>query len=228
MSSELVRYRFRDCLAGFFEFPTENARRILPPELQPIEPHHGSSVLSVMAFDFHESLVGAYQELILGVLVAPRVEPGVPMPRSAFYPILLGTTTQSAREHAIERWHLPHYMADIQLEIHRGAGEATLHASERGAPILEMTITDHEWSPVEHRYQAFMHDNEGAFMATIVMQADFSENEEERGSLALHAHAMTAELDHEDVATMPFREQWMRNGLQTFHPLQPLAIPARR
>ena len=79
----MVQYHFRDAIGGFFEFPTENARAILPPELQPIEPHHGSSVLSVMAFDFHDSPVGDYGELILSILVSPRVESGVPMPRSA-------------------------------------------------------------------------------------------------------------------------------------------------
>ena len=77
-----VQYHFRDAIGGFFEFPTENARAILPPELQPIEPHHGSSVLSVMAFDFHDSPVGNYGELILSILVAPRIEAGQPWPRS--------------------------------------------------------------------------------------------------------------------------------------------------
>ena len=102
---EFVQYRFRDAIGGFFEFPTENARALLPTDLQPIEPHHGSSVLSVMAFDFHDSPVGEYGELILSILVAPRVDTGHSWPRSAFWPFRLGTTTTESREHAIERWH---------------------------------------------------------------------------------------------------------------------------
>src|SRR5579884_548577 len=56
MSSKdgFVQYHFRDAIGGFFEFPTENARAILPPELQPIEPHHGSSVLSVVEVEGHD------------------------------------------------------------------------------------------------------------------------------------------------------------------------------
>src|SRR5215210_7293843 len=113
---DYVQYHFRDAIGGFFEFPTENARSLLPPDLQPTEPRHGSSVLSVMAFDFHTSPVGEYGELILSILVAPRIERGTPMPRSAFYPSRLGTTGRRSREHAIERWHLPHYMQDINLK----------------------------------------------------------------------------------------------------------------
>ena len=35
--SELTRYGYRDAMSGFFEFPTENARRILPAHLEPVE-----------------------------------------------------------------------------------------------------------------------------------------------------------------------------------------------
>lgn len=223
-----VQYHFRDAIGGFFEFPTANARAILPPDLQPIEPRHGSSVLSVMAFDFHSSPVGAYGELILSVLVAPRVEPGQPWPRSAFYPFRLGTTTPASRAHAIERWHLPHYMQDISIAWGRGDGHLTINATGGGEPIVDMTVTEHEWSPVEHRYQAFMRDDDGAYTSTIVMAGRFSENEEERGGITIHSQAMTDLLADWEVDVTPFRELWMKDGLQTFHPLQQLATAAHR
>ena len=223
-----VQYHFRDAIGGFFEFPTDNARALLPQDLQPIEPHHGSSVLSVMAFDFHDSPVGSYGELILSILTAPRVEPGQPWPRSAFFPFRLATTTRESREHAIERWHLPHYMKDIDLRWDRGDGHITIHATERGQPIVDMTITEFEWSRVEHRYQAFMHDEDGFYSSTIVMNGQFSENEEEKGGIVIHTQAMTELLEDWELTTTPFRELWMKNGVQTFHPLQQLASYARR
>ena len=223
-----VQYHYRDAIGGFFEFPTDNARALLPQDLQPIEPHHGSSVLSVMAFDFHDSPVGSYGELILSILTAPRVEPGQPWPRSAFFPFRLATTTRESREHAIERWHLPHYMKDIDLRWDRGDGHITIHATERGQPIVDMTITEFEWSRVEHRYQAFMHDEEGFYSSTIVMAGQFSENEEEKGGIVIHTQAMTELLEDWELTTTPFRELWMKNGVQTFHPLQQLASYARR
>ena len=223
-----VQYHYRDAIGGFFEFPTDNARALLPQDLQPIEPHHGSSVLSVMAFDFHDSPVGSYGELILSILTAPRVEPGQPWPRSAFFPFRLATTTRESREHAIERWHLPHYMKDIDLRWDRGDGHITIHATERGQPIVDMTITEFEWSRVEHRYQAFMHDEDGFYSSTIVMNGQFSENEEEKGGIVIHTQAMTELLEDWELTTTPFRELWMKNGVQTFHPLQQLASYARR
>ena len=223
-----VQYHYRDAIGGFFEFPTENARALLPQDLQPIEPHHGSSVLSVMAFDFHDSPVGSYGELILSILTAPRVEPGQPWPKSAFFPFRLATTTRESREHAIERWHLPHYMKDIDLRWDRGDGHVTIHATERGQPIVDMTVTEFEWSRVEHRYQAFMHDEEGFYSSTIVMAGQFSENEEEKGGIVIHTQAMTELLEDWELTTTPFRELWMKNGVQTFHPLQQLASYARR
>jgi hypothetical protein len=228
MKNDFVQYHFRDAIGGFFEFPTENARAILPAELQPIEPHHGSSVLSVMAFDFHDSPVGEYGELILSILVAPRIEAGQPWPRSAFWPFRLGTTTTESREHAIERWHLPHYMQDINIKWDRGDGHITINATDRGEPIVDMTVTEHEWSTVEHPYQAFMNDDEGAYTSTIEMAGKFSENEEERGGIVIHSQAMTNLLADWEVDVTPFRELWMRDGLQTFHPLKTLASLAPR
>ncbi len=223
-----VKYQFRDAIGGFFEFPTENARSLLPPELQPIEPRHGSSVLSVMAFDFHTSPVGEYGELILSILVAPRIESGTPMPRAAFYPFRLGTTTRESREHAIERWHLPHYMQEIRLKWERGDGHLTIRATDCGGPMIDMTITEYDWRYVEHHYQSFMNDDEGAYTATIIMAGQFSENEEERGGIVLHSQGMTHLIDDWDITTTPFREIWMQNGSQTFYPLQQLATFAGR
>jgi hypothetical protein len=73
-----------------------------------------------------------------------------------------------------------------------------------------------------------MNDDEGAYSSTIEMAGQFSENEEERGGIVIHSQAMTNLLTDWEVDVTPFRELWMRNGLQTFHPLQQLASFAPR
>jgi hypothetical protein len=73
-----------------------------------------------------------------------------------------------------------------------------------------------------------MQDEEGAYTSTIVMAGRFSENEEERGGITIHSQAMTDLLEDWEVDVTPFRELWMRDGLQTFHPLRTLAATARR
>ena len=99
----LTRYGYEHAISGFFEFPTANARRILPAHLEPVELHHGTSIFSLTAFDFNESMVGSYGEVVMSVIVAPLVKPGERLPKSAFYPYLVGTTTKAARDHAIAR-----------------------------------------------------------------------------------------------------------------------------
>jgi hypothetical protein len=60
------------------------------------------------------------------------------------------------------------------------------------------------------------------------MAGQFSENEEERGGIVIHSQAMTDLLSNWEVDVTPFRELWMRDGMQTFHPLHQLAAFAPR
>lgn len=214
-----TRYGFSNGISGFFEFPTESARRILPPHLEPVEPHHGTSVFSMTAFDFTESEVGPYGEVVMAVVVVPLVKPGERLPKSALYPYRVATTTSAAREHAIERWHLPHWMEDVGLEFRREGAELTARTLVDGQSVAELTITEHSWQTVSHLYQSFMKDDAGRYLANMVFDGQLSEHEEETGRLVLLEHPFNRELPLADVSEIPFREVWMRQGLQTFDPL---------
>jgi hypothetical protein len=215
----LTRYGYRNAISGFFEFPTENARRILPKHLEPAELHHGSSIFSMTVFDFTESEVGTYGEVVMAVIVSPLVKPGEKLPKSAFYPYLVGTTTRASREHAIERWHLPHWMEDVEVAFSPGNRSLSARVSLDGAPLAELSITDHSWNPVSHLYQCFMKDDSGAYLANITMQGEQSEHEEETGRIRLFEHPFNKDLQISEIYEQPFREMWMRNGVQTFDPL---------
>jgi hypothetical protein len=54
------------------------------------------------------------------------------------------------------------------------------------------------------------------------------EHEGERGSLELYSHLFTRAIDPDGVTTIPFREGWMRDGVESIYPLQPLAAPVGR
>jgi hypothetical protein len=147
------------------------------------------------------------------------------------FPFLVGTSTPEARRHGIEVWHLPHHPADLDVNFERREGEITVTAAEGVQPILTLRLTDSgevAWEPVEHRYQTFMHDQAGGYMSPLVMTGRFMEHEEERGSLILHPHPFATAIDPDQVTTTPFREQWMRDGVETIHPLQTLAAYAGR
>jgi hypothetical protein len=219
----LTHYRFRHAVSAFFEMPTDAARALLPDHLQPLEVHHGSGVLAVTAFDFTDSMVGAYQEIVLAVIVPPLAKRGEAFPRSAFFPFVLGTSTRESREHAIERWHLPHHMADVQIDFEEAPDAVECRVREGSRRILDLAVRDHRWSEVDHLYQSFMVDGEAGLKVDIHMRGRFSEHEEEQGSLVLHDHPMCRGLDPDEVAERPFRELWMRDGVQVFEELETLA-----
>ncbi len=218
----LTKYEFSQAVGAFFEMPTEMAMPLLPKPLQTLESHHGSSIFAVTAFDFTESMVGQYQEIVMAVIVPPLVDAGGEFPKSAFYPFLLGTSTPEAREHAIERWHLPHHMADTAVDFVEKEGTVEVAVREGDTPILNFTVTEHQWEVVDHLYQCNMKDDSGRYKVDIHMQGDFCEHEEERGSLTLHDHPMCKGLDAEEVAEYPFRELWMKRGRQLFEELETL------
>ena len=217
-----TRYVFRNAVSAFFEMPTELARSLLPGHLEPLEVRHGSGVFAVTAFQFTESMVGAYDEIVLAVIVPPLLVRGGEFPKSAFYPFLLGTSTPQSRAHAIERWHLPHYMADVGVSVTEAPGKIDIRVHERGRPILDFGVTRHQWSDVNHLYQAFMNDGSGEYKVDIHMQGRFTEHEEETGHLELHEHPMCEKLRAGEIETYPFRELWMQKGVQTFEELESL------
>lgn len=220
----ITRYGYKNAISGFFEFPTDNAKRILPSHLEPAEVHHGTSIFSMTVFDFTESMVGPYGELVLSVIVAPLVKAGERLPKSAFYPYLVATTTRAAREHAIQRWHLPHWMEDVEVSFQQEGRAINASIRAEGTPVADLAISDYSWSPVSHLYQSFMKDGDVAYLARIVMEGQQSEHEEETGRLQLHDHPMLKDLVISEVYEVPFRELWMRDGQQLFDPLITLSL----
>lgn len=222
----LTRYGFDFCVGAFFEMSTQDARAILPAHLQPVEVQHERSVMAVLAFHFNESEVGEYDELVMAVITPPQMDPGKPLPKAAFFPFMVATNTEASREHAMERWRLPHYMKDLDFDFQEGDGTMRLVVSDEGAPVVDLTITDHDFEPVVNPYHCFTVGesvgSDGSFKVNIFMDAPHSAHEEETGELVLHPHPMTEMLTLEEVASYPFREEWYKAGAQTFEELERL------
>jgi hypothetical protein len=222
--TDYTYYGFRNCVGAFFEMPTSDARKLLPSHLEPMEMQHERSILALTCFEFTESEVGHYFEVVLAIIVPPVVEPGKPLPKAAFFPFCVGTSSEASRLHAIERWHLPHYMSDLDIAMTESPETMEVTVRDGDTPVLDFTVTKHTYVPTKNLYNAFTVEDgtDAKFKANIYMEAPHSEHEEEKGSLTLYEHAMTAGLTIDDVNTYPFREQWYEAGLQTFEPLLPL------
>ena len=221
MPDERGHYYFNHGLSCLFEMPTADARRLVPTDLQPIEVQHERSVLSVTVFDFYEGDGGAYQELVLSVLVPPLVKPGDPLPKAALYPFVVGVSTEVGRREGVARWKLPHLERDVLVTFTEAQGQIRAEASADGAPILELTGTSHRFEPAELLFHTFMSDAGAVYKSDITMRGDrYSEHEFERGSLVMHPHEMTEGLTLDEIASTPFREQWMKGGVEVFAPLE--------
>jgi len=217
---KLTRYEFKHCVGAMFQMSTADARNILPAHLQPLEVQHTRSVLAVLAFQFTDSEVGAYDEVVLSVVTPPRIEPGKPLPQAAFYPFMLATSTGAARAHAIERWSLPHYMKDLEFSFQESEGEMKVSVVDDGSPVLHLAVSQHAFEPVFYPYHCFMTRGKERVKVNIFMDAPHAQHEEETGELVLYEHPMTEALTLEEVSSYPFREEWYRAGIQTFEEVE--------
>ena len=96
----------------------------------------------------------------------------------------------------------------------------TVKVTDDGAEVLELVVTDFDFHPTKNVYSCFTVDPDSRYKVAIYMEAEHTEHEEERGSLVLHEHPMTAGLTLDDVNTYPFREEWYGSGGQTFEPME--------
>jgi len=214
-------YHFHNGVNCLFEMPTSDARRILPSHLQPLEVQHERSILSVTAFDFYKGDGGAYDEAVLAILVPPRVRPGERLPKAALYPFVVGTSTEVGRQEGIDRWRLPHLMQDIEVTFKEEGERIDISVAAGGDPILDLSATSYQFGSSDLLFHTFMSDDEGNFVSHVTMEGEgYSEHEFENGSLTLYEHEMTKGLTLDEVNDYPFREQWMKTGVEKFSPLK--------
>lgn len=220
----ITKYGFDFCVGAFFEMSTDDARKILPAHLQPMEVQHGRSVMAVLAFQFNESMVGTYDELVMAIITPPQLEQGKALPKAAFYPFMVATSTPESRAHAIERWRLPHVMKDMDFTFDQLDNGMKVTVADGDQPVVELTVTDHEFESVVNPYHCFTvgldDSDKGRYKVNIFMHAPHSAHEEEEGELILHEHEMTSMLNLQDVASYPFREEIYQAGFQTFEELE--------
>lgn len=220
---QVVQYQISNGINGIFEIPTETARQYLPAGIEPVEANHGVSLVGITMFDFSESPVGPYQELVVSLYTVPRLGIMEQHPHGAVYPIVVASSSREARDHAIDLWHLPHFMEDITLEFSTSPDGQTISGKvscHKGEPIVELSVSQTgAWRPMYQLYQSFQGDDSGSYMGIMDMQGQLSEHEEGTGSVRLHEHRFFRQANLSDMDTLPFREMWMKAGVESYHAL---------
>jgi hypothetical protein len=216
------KYYFSIGVSALFEMATSDAEKILPPHLQPMEIRPQRSILNVTAFHFKESDVGPYAELMFSVVVPPVVDRRWPHPKAAFFPFQAATSSLRSRTHRSKLLSIPHFPADIDAQFIERDGELRVRAWAGGQPVVDLTVTQHEWHASTHLLHAFMMDGDRRLKADLQISGSYSMHEHERGRMTLHPHVMTDALTLEEVSPYPFREHWLKEGLEIFHPAEAL------
>jgi hypothetical protein len=213
---------FSTGVSALFEMATVDAERILPGHLQPIEVRPQRSILSVSAFHFRESEVGPYAELIFSVVVPPLVGNWSRFPKAGFYPFLAATSSEASRRHLRERRRIPTWPENIDAQFIERADRIRIRMSAGGTPVVDFTVTQHEWQATTHLLQSHMMDGERRLKADVQISGNYTMHEHEEGRLTLFPHPMTESLTLDEVSAYPFREHWLKEGYELFHPVEAL------
>jgi hypothetical protein len=213
-------YRFHTGVSAFFEMATSDARAVLPDHLEPIEVRHQRSVLSVTAFLFDDSVVGPYTEVMFSVIVPPKVSPWGQHAKAGFYPFVAATSSDDARRIKAERFHFPYHDQRIDAQFIETSESMRIRVFGAGAPMLDMCVTPGPWEITTHLLQAYMMNGDERLRTTLQISGDYTVHENEKGTMSLFSHPMTAGLLGHEVSPLPFREHSFRNGTEVFHKLE--------
>lgn len=220
MSPKMTTSYFTTGVSALFEMSTADARRILPGHLQPIEVRPQRSILNVTAFHFRDSPVGPHAELVLSVVVPPLAGKWNSFPKAGFFPFLSATTSAVSRRDREQRLRIPTYPHDIDMQFAEWADRLTVKVISEDRPVLDLTVTQHEWSSTTHLLHTFMMDGERRLKADVQVTGRYTMHEHESGNVALHRHPITSALTLDEVAPYPFREHWLKEGYEVFHPVE--------
>ena len=213
---------FSTGVSAFFEMATSDAVRLLPGHLQPIEIHPQRSILNVTVFHFHESEVGPYAELTFSVVVPPVADDWGKHPKGGFFPFMAATSSERSRRYRQERLRIPHYEGNIDVQFVERPDQLRARVRTGEEPVVDLTVTPHVWLSTTHLLHTFMMDGSRRLKADLQVAGRYTVHEQERGRLRLHDHPMTAGLTLDDVSPYPFREHWLKEGYELFHPLERL------
>jgi hypothetical protein len=208
----MSRYAFRQSLGAFFLGEANIVRTWLPRGLTPFEMCPGHAMLAITAFDFIDSEVGPYGELVVSVLVAPFASRGHELPHAASYPVLLATTTPESRAHASEQWYLPRHERCMEMNFAERGGRRTIDVFDAGERVLSLSIQHGKTTSSVRLYQVFSAREGVIHRVNVRISGGLDEHQDESGELHLHAHPWARRIADVLLDDHPIMEQSMDLG----------------
>lgn len=219
-------YRFDQALAACFLARNDALRAVLPPNLRPLEARPGHGLVVVTAFNFTDSEVGPYGELVMAVMVPPFTPRDESWPESASYPFDLVTNTLDSRDHAAGSWYLPARPKPYGLRFSRDGERRSVDLYDEGTPVLSLSVKHNPTWERDRLYQVFTRSDGRLHRVALSVEGSVSEHNEETGRLTLYDHPIAdrlADLVADDEALF---EQSMDDGLERFLGILPHEVIA--
>ena len=88
--------------------------------------------------------------------------------------------------------------------------------------MVDLSVTPHVWHSTTHLLHTFMMDGSRRLKADLQVSGRYTVHEQERGRMELFDHPMTDGLTLAEVSPYPFREHWLKEGCELFHPVENL------
>lgn len=221
------RYIFRSAIGAYFHVDTNIVRSWLPNGLVPLEARPGHAVLAVTSFDFVDSEVGPYGEVVLSILVPPFASRNVELPHAATFPIVLLTTTAASAAHNGERWYLPGFERPVKIDLAQAENRRILRVTDEGKPLLTLSVQRNGGGPSSRLFQVFTTHKGVLHRANVRFIGDLDEHQNETGRLELFSHPVADRIApalHDDL---PIVEQSMNAGEEQYADVVPhLSEPA--
>lgn len=142
-----IRYMRSDVFAGLFSADYKAVRPLLPCDaLHPVSLFGNRAAVLIFAFNYHETTIGAYGEVGIGIPVrlGSRALPWVPLlveaisPAWGIFVLSLPVTTQFACELGRHHWGYPKFLAEMNF-VSTSLSQS-VQVSERGEPILDFSV----------------------------------------------------------------------------------------
>jgi hypothetical protein len=113
-------------------------------------------------------------------------------------------------------------MKDVSIDFEHAGKRVTIKVHDEGSPVLDLSVSEHAWTSADDLYQSFMMKDTERLKVDVRMAGRFTQHEEESGELTLYDHPVCSRLRIDEITSYPFREIWMKDGVQTFQDLEPM------
>lgn len=216
-----IDYKFNCVINCLTEIETDNIKGLLPKNLYPFEVHPDLSLLSIIGFDFYDTPVGKYQEIIIGILTQAYLTPEKNIPKATIFPINLATTSDASRQHAIDNYKLPHYLKNIDISFDTKGPKKILKCKEDNKIFLNIELViENKGEKAKEYHQSLIYSAEKIFLSKIYIDANICETQDEKGNIELTNHDFFKNININSINNTPYLERFASTGVETMFELE--------